>query len=96
MERITAQLYALRIAIQVVSVPLVERSAASTVLRHVPLVVECPALKVHAQLYVKMHAILNAPLVRSIVAIAASIIVRELAVGVVIIIAITTVICNVS
>ena len=95
-ERITAPLYALRIAIQVVSVPLVERNAASTVLRHVPPVAECPAPKVHVQLYVKMHVTPNAPLVHSIVVILVLIIVRELAAIVVMISAPTIVICSVS
>lgn len=95
-ERITAPLYALRIAIQVVSVPLVERNAASTVLRHAHLVAECPAPKVHVQLYVKMHVTPNAHLVHSIVVILVLIIVRELAAIVVIISAPTIVICNVS
>lgn len=96
MERITAPLYALRIAIQVVSVPLVERNAASTVLRHVPPVVECPALKAHVQLYVRMHATPNAPLVHLTVVILVLIIVREVAATAAMISVLTTVTCSVS
>ena len=68
----------------------------STVLRHAHLVAECPAPKVHVQLYVKMHVTPNAPLVHSIVVILVLIIVREVAATAVMISALITVICNVS
>ena len=68
----------------------------STVLRHAHLVAECPAPKVHVQLYVKMHVTPNAPLVHSIAVILVLITVRTLAAIAVMISVLTTVTCSVS